>query len=510
MTRRLRIGVARLSHETNARSPLPTTLADFDRCHRFAGAALAARLVPGAPEIDGYERDAELSGAARVARAHGVEVVPLTSALAVPGGRIPAADYDALERELLDAVRAAGPLDGVYVALHGALDVADRPGAETTLLRRLRAAMPPGARLAASFDLHAHLTPDKVDAVDLLFAYQTNPHRDLDDTGARSLAALAALIRGEIRPTTAFRVLPMVLGGGTTVDFSPAMFGVFRRLRSIQRRPEVVSAAALLCHPWTAHGSPCWTVLVTTNGDAAQADRLADQLADALWATRHAPPPEPASIAEALAAVRRSRIRRRLGPTAWIDTSDIVGAGAPGDHTGVLRALLTDAPDLRAALPLRDPRAVRELDGASVGDTVTVDVGGTWSDPGEHRVALHGCVVHRGDRVGYGRTATLDLGRLRVVLAESAPLAARPAFFTGAGVDLRALDVVVLKSLFLWFPSYLRYVRRHHLVRTSGPTDFDAILRGPFDHPVHPKDRIDDWRPHDRAVRGVARGARSG
>jgi microcystin degradation protein MlrC len=503
VTRALRVAVARLSHETNARSPIPTSVDELRRGAWDAGPALAARIARDGHEAPPPLHRAELWGAARAAEADGgVEIVPLLSVWAVPGGPLTADAWAAARDALLTELDAAGPLDGLLLALHGALTATGSAAPEVELLRAIRARRP-GLKVLVVFDLHAHLTPDKLAALDLLVAYRTNPHRDLADAGARGLRLLVSTLRGQVRPTSTWRSLPMVLGGGTTVDFAPASRPAFQALRAAARRPGVLDASPFFCHPWVGDPSPCWAVHVTTDADEALAEQVADALADAVWSIRHAPPPQPTPATEALALVSRSW-RRRLGPAALVDTSDIVGAGAPGDHTGLLRALRDHAPTLRAWVPLRDPAAVAHLHGAAIGAAHTLDVGGAWS-PG-HRLTVTGRLTHAGAGPGLGRTATLDLGGAALLLTEGPPLVLHPRQFAAAGLPIRRADVLVLKSLLLWLPNFYLLSRRM-LVRTSGPTDFDRILEGPFAHPVHPLDPIDDWRPHDAWRRSPPPGA---
>ena len=65
----------------------------------------------------------EAGGALKVfAGEPNVAVVPTLGARGITsGGTIAQADFERLARELLDAVRQAGPVDGAYFALHGAM-----------------------------------------------------------------------------------------------------------------------------------------------------------------------------------------------------------------------------------------------------------------------------------------------------------------------------------------------------------------------------------------------------
>jgi len=203
----------------------------------------------------------------------------------------------------------------------------------------VREAVGPGVRVAASYDLHGNLSAGLVDPLDVLVAYRTNPHWDLAPTGFRAGRRLFAACRGEIAPVHAFRKLPMVLGGGTTIDFLAPMRGVFRAMRRLERRPKVVSASLFMVHPYTTAERVGWAVHVSTDGDRDLAERVADELAERAYAMRHEDIPPLRSATDAIAIARSSRLRR-LGPVTFVDVDDIVGAGAPGGNTHLARAFV--------------------------------------------------------------------------------------------------------------------------------------------------------------------------
>jgi len=93
-----RIAFARIMQESNALSPVRTTLADFEEAHYLEDGALLAAVSPGGHEVAGFFKKAELAGfldAARVRRRE-VEPVPLLSAWASSNGPLTRACFDEL------------------------------------------------------------------------------------------------------------------------------------------------------------------------------------------------------------------------------------------------------------------------------------------------------------------------------------------------------------------------------------------------------------------------------
>lgn len=502
----LRIAYGRLFHEANAFSPLRTTVADFVRMHHVAGAELAERTTLRGAELERFMPHAELTGFRQAARlAGGVEAVPLQSSLAVPGGPLTRAAWDELSDALLARLDEAGPLDGVYLALHGSMQVAGLDEApEAQLLRRVRACLGERVRLAVSYDLHANLTPGLVEPADVVIAYRSNPHWDLFPTGFRAGNRLIRALRGEIRPVHAWRRLPMLLGGGSTIAFLPPMRGVFRHLRRLEAQPAVVSASLFMVHPYTTAERLGWAVHVCTNGDPALAARLADQLADRVWAVRDVPPPAMRPVGAALDEARAAR-RRLLGPVTLVDVDDIVGAGAPGGNTRIVGEIARDGRGLRAYVPVHDPVLVDELWAVAEGTRRTVVLRGT---PGYGAPAVT-LDVRVGPRTcgQFGRTLRLDSGRLHVVVSEAPPLPIHPSFWRGLGLRARDADVIVQKNFFHYRMFYLTTSFAHLPVVSDGATSLERVRERAAGLGLHPGRRLADWRDVPDVTAEAHRGA---
>jgi microcystin degradation protein MlrC len=491
--RPLRIAFGRVAQETNSLSPVLTEVADFRRTHWFEGADLLERCASRfRREAPGFARNAELSGFVQRAQRLGVELVPLISAWAVPGGPLSAGALADLQDRLAEALAAAGPVDGVYLAMHGAMGAEGDRDPEATLLRALKRVA--DVPIAVSFDLHAHLTPEKVELARIVVGYQTNPHRDHARCGRRAADLLVRTLRDEIRPTSAYRILPMVLGGGTTLDFLEPMRSIYRRIAAMERSPGVLHAATFQCQLWNDSPRAGWAVKVITDGDAALAERLADELAERSWSVRDHLPPELPDPSEAIRRARAATWRRKLGVVCISDASDMVGAGAIGENTGVLEALLREGQGLRSYVPIRDAEVVAQLWDTPLGEGVTVDVGGKLAPELHAPVRVTGVLRARRETEAFGRALLLDLDHVQLVVTSAAPLAMKPSFFTDWGLSLRQADVVVVKSLFPFRLYFLAWNRLTIYAKTRGTTDFDAWKRITYARPVHPKDPVADWR----------------
>ena len=499
-----RIAYARIAQETNALSPVETTLHDFEGSHYVEGEALLRASSEG-PEVPGFFKRAELSGFIAAARARKAEVepVPILSAWASSGGPLAKDCFETLEDRLVEGLRRAGRIDGMYLCLHGAMGARGITDPETRLVRAVRSAIG-NVPLVVSHDLHGNVTRERVDAVDALVAYQTNPHRDHARIGKKAGAIAIGTVLGELSPRMAWRSLPMILGGGKTIDFLQPMRAVFRRMRIAEKSGDALAASTFMVHPWNDSPALGWSTLAVTDGDDAAADRLADELAEMCWERRHDQPPQFPGASEAIAAARAARWRRKLGCVTMSDASDVVTAGAAGDSTHLLRALLEEGDGLKTYAAVRDPRAIETLWPRGEGDVVALTIGGTLDPDSSPPLPVRGAIVSKHERHGFGRTVVLAVEHVRIVITEGPSMVMRPSFYTEVGLDPFRADVVMVKNFFPFLMFFLPYNRKTIFVRTKGTTDFDAAFQLSFDGPMHPRDAVDDWRARDRLRRGIA------
>jgi microcystin degradation protein MlrC len=509
---RVRIAYGRIAQETNALSPVRTTLEDFEALCYMEGEALARAVTGKGKEAPGFLDKAEIRGFVDRAKALGksggeVELVPTISAWAVPSGKLDRRCFETLRDRLVEKLRAAGPLDGVYLSLHGSMGAEGTDDPESDILDAVRAVVG-DVPIVCSLDLHANLSARRVRGSTCLVGYLTNPHRDHVKTGARSADVLVRAARRETRPVTEWRSLPMLLGGGTTIDLLAPMRAIYARCRSLPKRdPRVLSASVFMVHPWLDVPEVGWSVHVTTNGDRALASQIADELAEASWEVRKQQPPKFATAHDAIADAKKAWLGRKTGVVVMSDASDVVSAGSTGDSTKLIDALLTEGNDLRCYAAVQDPDAARTLANTPIGARVSIAIGGK-RDPARYQpLPVSGVIGARRKDPGFGLRVRLDLdpspvgARLSVVLVEGPALVLKPGFYRDLGLRIRDADVVVVKNFFPFRIFFLPYARKTIYVTTGGVTDPEAAFVLPLTPPVYPRDEVSDWRPTDRRRR---------
>ena len=163
------------------------------------------------------------------------------------------------------------------------------------------------------------------------------------------------------------------------------------------------------------------------------------------------------------------------------DASDVVTAGAPGDSTHLLRALLAEAQGLLTYAAVRDPQAIETLWPQRRGRRASRSpIGGTL-DPARSQplpVARHAASASTTQH-GFGRTVVLAVEHMRIVITEGPSMVMRPSFYADVGLSLWKADIVMVKNFFPFLMFFLPYNRktdlrahpRHDRLRRRVPAD---------------------------------------
>ena len=243
----------------------------------------------------------QVGGFIEGARQAGAELVCAYVGQATPSGTIEAQAYAQMKRRILDGLRAALPVDGVLLALHGA-GVADGvEDIEGDLCVAVRELVGPATPIAAVYDLHGNMTEAMRDSCELTLPCKLYPHTDFHDRGVEAVALLREIIAGRLRPVTVMRRLPMLPYIVTTQEgFIPAEVNAV--CAELGQRPGVIDCSWFHGFPYADIAAPCPAVVCTTTGDLALAERCADEVAQWIWSRREDFRPSFPSPAEGVAA----------------------------------------------------------------------------------------------------------------------------------------------------------------------------------------------------------------
>ena len=152
--------------------------------------------------------------------------------------------FERIVKEMVDGIAAAGPLDAVYLDLHGAMVTEHFDDGEGEILARVRKVIGKDLPLVVSLDLHANVTPEMVEHADALIAYRTYPHVDMADTGRASAKHLALMLKTKTRFAKAFRQLPFLIPISWQCTNDQPTKGIYQKLAALRERR---GADAVLC-----------------------------------------------------------------------------------------------------------------------------------------------------------------------------------------------------------------------------------------------------------------------
>ena len=424
-----RVAVGGIHTECSTYNPLQQTAGDFARTE---GDALLAEVPwPG-----------------------GLHLAPIFHDRSVPGGPVAREVWDRQCAEFLSRLDAAMPLDGALLLMHGAMAVPGVPDPEGDLICAVRARLGPSSIIAASYDLHGHMSARIASALDILCAYRTAPHVDVAQTHARAARHLARALAGGPRPQVAMRHVPLLVPGemsSTRIEPCRSLYGA---LPGHDARPGIWDANLLVGYVW-ADVERAGAAAVVTCTDPAAGARSAREIAEAYWAARHALRFEMQALPLAAA------VSACQGPSVLADSGDNPTAGGVGDRADALGAVLSAG---RSALVagIADPPAVAALrTGAR-----RIATGGALGGGGPRLdLAIDDCRFAKG-------CAIVRTGPATVILTE----ARRPFHHLGdladLGIRLASHPLLVVKMGYL-VPEIAALPRRHVMALTAGAVSQD-------------------------------------
>ena len=483
-----RVALIELHQETNTFSSVPTQLRNFESLALYYDQDVHKGGDKHKLQIDGFRKAVKRFGKGKV------EIVPVIAAWSHSGGKIAAEVFNHFKAHIFKRLKENN-LDAIYYSVHGAMGVENMHNPEGDLLAEIRELVGDEMPIGVSCDLHANVTQKLVDHSTFITAYRTNPHRDHNNLGFRCGKLLIKTLFGEIKPVMVFQKLPLLKGGGYNIDFIAPMRKIFRAMDKMEKNPKVLSVATFMVHIWIDAPEVGWSCIVVTDDDPALAQKLCDELCEMNWSVRDYSHPKPLSPEEAIQKIRKSRWLRFFGTCVISDLSDLVAAGAPGENTHILQALLKHGQELTAYVPLCDEETVQGLQCSQLQQEVNLQVGGRLDKVFNQKVTFTGKLVYLAES-RYGKTAVVVCGKLHLILTELPCPAFKPSFFTKVGLSLWKADVIVVKNLFPFRLFYWKYNRRTLYVETQGVTNID-VFKLNYRHiprPIYPLDHIVSWR----------------
>ncbi len=471
------IAVGGFQHETNTFAPSKADYAAFEAGGGWPGVCFGADI---APRLAGANIPA--AGALEALASLGHRTVGLAWGAASPSAHVTRDAYERIAGEMLARLASAGPVDGIYLDLHGAMVTEHLDDGEGELLGRVRAAVGPRVPIVASLDLHANVTRAMVERCDGLVAYRTYPHTDMAATGARAALLLDRTLRAGQPQAKSFCTLDFLTGLPSQSSFMEPAKSLYALLERLEREHD----ATLSFTPGfpMADFPECGMAVFGYGEDSARAQVAVATLAHAVG---DAEPQFHMELFQPDEAVVRAMRRGSPGaPVVLADTQDNPGAGGNGDTTGLLAALLRHRAQDAVLGLLIDPASAKQAHALGEGRRARFELGEISGVPGHVPLAGEFAIerladgrftctgpMFRGFRMDLGPMAVLKQGSVRVVLASKKCQAADQAMFRHVGIEPVQSRILALKSSVHFRADFEPLAKEVLVVVAPGPAKAD-------------------------------------
>lgn len=357
----MKVAIGGIMHESNTFATAPTGLSDFEG-NRYVGAQILERWSDTHHEMTGFIQGLRHLGA---------EIYPTLMAGATPAGPVTAEAFETLTGELIERIRVIPDLDGMLLALHGAMVSEQYPDADGEILRRVRAVLGPETPLLVTLDFHTNLSVQMVEQSTALLVYRTNPHVDQRQRGLQAAALLGRIVAGEVSPVQAIAKPPMIWNILHQYTRAEPLRAIMADAVALEGRADILVANVAAGYPYADVYEMGPSVVVVADADRTLAQQEAARLALEMWKCRDQIGIQLPGPAE---AVERA-IRSERAPVVLVEMGDNIGGGSPGDSTAILSELLRQGAT-GAVSVIYDPEAAKACADAGIGATVTLTVGG--------------------------------------------------------------------------------------------------------------------------------------
>ena len=440
---------AEVFHETNTFSRHKTDETAFrNRFFLMGEAALKER----------GDANTELAGFLDASQTYNWELTPVLSVNAGPSGRVTQAAFDWFCDPIV-AKASDGNFDGVLLGLHGAMVPDFCEDGEGELLRRIRQVIDRSIPIAITLDLHANVTHQMVEQADIIVSFKTYPHIDMRQIARQAGNILERTMLGTISPRTVMARVPMLeeVNGGRT-DIGPMLDRIEKAL-AYEKEKDVfaVSINAGFASADISEVGP--TVLVTGQGDFDAHQSFAQAIADDIWNKRDEVLNRYWSVEEA--ADYAAAFESKKGPLLIADYADNPGAGAYGDSTALLKALL--AADIKNTCfgPIVDADVVKQLQQFAIGSVAKIALGGkTEPTFGGGPLVVNATLklLSNGNFVGdgpmmanlkdsFGDLAVVRVGEIDIIVTTLARQMLDLQQFRAFGIEPEQKTIVAIKSM---------------------------------------------------------------
>lgn len=373
--------------------------------------------------------------------------LPTLHTRAIPGGPVARETYENFKAEFLTRLQASLPIDGLYLAMHGAMYVEGLEDAEGDWITAARACVGEECPIAVSYDLHGNVTQRIIDAIDMYSTYRTAPHIDVEETMRRAVTMLVNSLQSGVRPGVVWAPVPVILPGERTSTEDEPAKSLYATLTASDQLPGVLDSSLMVGYVW-ADEPRATAAAIFTGTDVTVLKQQAAILAQAYWDAREAFVfgCRTGSVAQCV----EEAIASPTAPVILADSGDNPTGGGVGDRGDVLAELLRQQATETLVAGITDVPATEAAFAAGVGAELALTVGARL-DPAGESVSGRFTVKNLLPAGAHSSAsqAVLQIEGITVVVADRRRPYHDIADFHQLGLDPEAFRIVVVKSGYL-------------------------------------------------------------
>jgi microcystin degradation protein MlrC len=374
------------------------------------------------------------------------EFITILHARAIAGGPVERTTYQTWKAEILTALEAAKPLDGVYLPMHGAMFVEGMFDAEGDFIAAVRETVGPDVLISASYDLHGNISQRIIDNLDMFSTYRTAPHIDVPDTMRRAVTMLVRALKTGVRPKLAWAPVPVLLPGERTSTQDEPVRSLYASIHEAEEPTGVWDVSFQIGYVW-ADEPRSTACAVVTGTDRAAMEKAATRLAQDYWDMREACVfgMETGTIEECVARA----VASTTAPVVLAESGDNPTGGGVADRAEVLAALMAANAEGVIFAGIADKAATDAAYAAGIGAKVSLHIGASL-DPSSTPVDTDAVVqfVLETDEPRL-REAVVRIGGIDLVLTARRRPFHNIVDFTRLGLDPKAAKIIAVKSGYL-------------------------------------------------------------
>ena len=388
------------------------------------------------------------------AKEDGISLIPAITAHCEPCGPATREIFNLVLKNVLDTYNENQPIDGILLALHGAMVLEDDPDGEGELTSEIRKAVGNLIPIVSSLDEHANITVNMVKNINAMFVFDNYPHDDIYERGYEAAKNMFRILRGEIKPTIRLKKLPVLC---PLIETAKPPYRPFLDMAHLwEQDPRVISVSIVGGFPYADIYENGLTILAQTNDDPELAQRITDEIGAKIM--EHFREFVKFTVPYELAL--QQAMEASEGPIVVADVSDNPGGGSPGDGTHLLRKMIEMKMKNAAFALFPDPETVEKAVCAGVGAKVNVSLGGKHRPEilgypikatGTVKTITDGTYVNKGPMKrsfvnDIGRTVVIDFDGIEVIVSEKRIQPWDPEIFRRMGIEPLDKNVLVVKS----------------------------------------------------------------